>query len=65
LVKKLTERAQQTLPGNSFSKVAEYNIKKKISTLLYTNNKWSEKESRDPLPFTIAAKCKTSWCNSN
>jgi hypothetical protein len=39
---------------NTFSKVVGYNINSKKSvSLLYTNNKWAEKEIRKTNPFTI------------
>jgi hypothetical protein len=40
---------------NTFSNVAEFksNIKKSIA-LLYTNNKFNEKETRNTIPITIA-----------
>ena len=40
---------------NTFSKVAGYKINSKKSVaLLYTNDKWAEKEIRETNPFTIA-----------
>jgi hypothetical protein len=40
---------------NTFSKVARYKISSKSSVvLLYTNDKWAEKEIRETTPFTIA-----------
>jgi hypothetical protein len=42
---------------NSFNKVAGYkiNIQKSVA-FLYTNNKQTEKEIRETIPFTIASK---------
>jgi hypothetical protein len=40
---------------NTFSKVAGYKINsEKSASLFYTNNKWAEKEIREPTPFTRA-----------
>jgi hypothetical protein len=42
---------------NSFSKVAGYKINlQKSLTFLYTNNKQTEKEYMETIPFTIASK---------
>ena len=42
---------------NEFNKVAGYKINiHKSGTFLYTNNEKSEKESKEPIPFTIATK---------
>ena len=49
--KKLAERI------NKFSDVAEYKINiQKFVAFLYSNNKLSEKEIKETLPFTIATK---------
>ena len=42
---------------NTFSNVAGYTINSKKSVaLLYTDNKWAEKEIREPPPFITAKK---------
>ena len=42
---------------NEFSKVAGYKINEQKSlALLYTNNERSEREIKEPIPFTIATK---------
>ena len=42
---------------SEFSKVAGYKINaQKSLAFLYTNNEKSEKESKEPIPFTIATK---------
>lgn len=38
---------------NTFSKVEEYKITKKSVTFLYTNDKKTEKEIRNAVPFII------------
>jgi hypothetical protein len=41
---------------NSYSKVAGYKINSQKSPFLYTNNKQTEKEYMETIPFTIASK---------
>ena len=49
--RKLLERIHE------FGKVAGYKINtQKLTAFLYTNNKRSEKEIREAIPFTIASK---------
>ena len=51
---------------NTFSNVAGYKINsKKLVALLYTDDKWVEKEIREISPFTIATNNKIFWGNSN
>jgi hypothetical protein len=48
-------------PINSYSKEAEYKINlQKSLAFLYTNNKQTEKEYMETIPFTIASKKKKS-----
>ena len=42
---------------NEFSKVAEYKVNiQKLVAFLYTNNKLSEREMKETIPFTIVSK---------
>ena len=41
---------------HEFGKVSGYKIAKISLTLLYTNNKISEREIKETIPFTIATK---------
>jgi hypothetical protein len=53
--KKSTQKLLDTI--NSYSKVAGYNINlQKSLAFLYTNNKQTEKEYMETIPFTIASK---------
>ena len=51
---------------NTFSKLAWYKInwKKSVALLYYKNDKWTEKEIMETIPFTISTN-KISWYNSN
>jgi hypothetical protein len=51
---------------NNFSKVAGYKINSNKSVaLLYTNDKWTEKEIMETTPFKIATNNIKYQCNSN
>jgi hypothetical protein len=53
--KNSTQKLLDTI--NSFSKVAGYKINlQKSVAFLYTNNKQSEKEYMETIPFTIVSK---------
>jgi hypothetical protein len=53
--KNSTQKLLDTI--NSYSKVAGYKINlQKTLAFLYTNNKQTEKDYMDPIPFTIASK---------
>jgi hypothetical protein len=53
--KNSTQKLLDTI--NSYSKVAGYKINlQKSLAFLYTNNKHTEKESMETIPFTIASK---------
>jgi hypothetical protein len=57
--KKSTQKLLDSI--NSYSKVAGYKINlQKSLAFLYTNNKQTEKENMETIPFAIASKKKKS-----